>query len=373
MSSKQQHPWPGRRAGAALLSLLSVALLVYGACATASDTEPDNGGVGGEGGLGLGVGGDAGPDPDGACAAFEEQAVSKPVNLYIMFDKSSSMAGSKWDSAKAGLGAFVNDEASAGIRVALRFFPRVPDAVPACDQQGYKEPTVPFGELPQNGAAIMSAMVAEQPDGFSTPIYPALGGAILKGIEVAQNNPGERSAVLLVTDGQPQGPAPTCGGVDPEDPQVIADLAATGAAYDPPVVTFVVGLPGVDQSIANLIAQSGGSDSAILVSATNVQAEFQQALQKVRGDAIPCVYELPQKVISGEVTVSKVNIQVTPGEGGGDPVLLLQNPSCNGAGWTYDNMTTPTEIILCPDTCEALKEDFGAAIQILLGCQTAIK
>ena len=36
---------------------------------------------------------------------FEEQGISKPVNLYVMFDKSASMAGNKWESAKAGLGA----------------------------------------------------------------------------------------------------------------------------------------------------------------------------------------------------------------------------------------------------------------------------
>src|SRR5690606_32395878 len=147
-------------------------------------------------------------------------------NLYVMFDKSGSMAGNKWEAAKTGLGAFLADEASEGITVALRFFPRDADATPACDQQAYATPTADFAAPPGGAATIMAAVDAEQPAGFSTPMYPALGGAILKGIEKAENAPDEVSAVLLVSDGTPEAPAATCSGVDPEDPQAIADLAA---------------------------------------------------------------------------------------------------------------------------------------------------
>ncbi|MBW2458734.1 MAG: VWA domain-containing protein, partial [Deltaproteobacteria bacterium] len=319
------------------------AVLTSGACAPDSSATE----TGGSGGFNLMPdAGDGSFDPDAACAKFEEQGVSKPVNLYVLFDKSNSMAGNKWESAKAGLGAFVDDESSAGLVVALRFFPRDPDTVPACDQQAYKEPTVPFGVLPDNATALKAAMDAEAADGFSTPMYPALGGGILMGIEMAQNHPGESSAVLMVTDGEPEGPASLCGGVDPEDPAEIAALAAIGASYDPPVATYVVGLPGVDQATANLIAEAGGTDSAILVGSTNVEEEFRQALAKVRGDAVPCVYEIPPQVLDGEVTIAQVNVQVWPGDGS-EPYIVPQNQACDGEGWRYDDPQTPTEIILC--------------------------
>lgn len=349
------------------LAALSAAASV---AACASSELPAEGEGGSGGGSLFEDAGNVDASPDAACALYEEQGITKPVNLYIMFDKSSSMAGDKWLSAEAGLRAFVDDDASAGLKVALRFFPRPPDAIPACDQFAYKEPTVPFGLLPGNAQAIKDAIGAEQPDGFSTPVYPALGGAILMGIEVAENNPDESSAVLLVTDGSPQGPAATCGGFDPEDPQVIADLAATGAAYDPPVVTYVVGLPGVDQSFANLVAAHGGSDAAILVGATNVEEEFRQALLRVRGDAVPCEYLLPDQVQDGEVAISHVNVEVTPGMAGGDPRLLPQDAACSGDGWRYDDPAQPTAIVLCPATCDALKQDLGASIRIVLGCST---
>lgn len=359
------------------LVLCGAAAAAVASCAPDSSVDPGpqpDAGAGGGGGLAdldSGIEEDALPDPDAACGLLTEQGTATPVNLYIMLDRSQSMVGTKWDAASAGLGAFVNAADSAGTRVALRFFPREPDMVPACDQEAYKAPIVDFAPLPQNAQPIIDAVAAETPGGFSTPIYPALGGAILKGIEIAQNNPGERSAVLLVTDGLPQGPAPTCGGVDPEDPAVIAQLAATGAAFDPPVLTFVVGLPGVDQAFANQVALAGGTDEAILVSNTNVQAEFEQALAKVRGKAISCEYLLPEKVAGGEVDPFHVNILITPG-GSDEPALLPQDPECAGEGWRYDDPAAPTKILLCPATCAKVREDLQSLLQVLLGCETQI-
>jgi hypothetical protein len=286
-----------------------------------------------------------------------------------MMDKSSSMAGFKWDAAKAGLIAFVKDSQSGGIYAGLKFFPRKADGSPACDQQAYAQPDTPFDLLPGNAIAIEAAINGETPDGQSTPIYPALGGAILKGIQIVQNNPGHSAAVLLVTDGVPQGPAALCGNVNPEDTAEIAKLAQTGATFTPAVATFVIGLPGVDQAFANTVAQAGGSGSAILVSSTNVQQEFQDALSKVRGQALPCELELPDEVAKGQVDYQKVNLILTPGDG--TPTDILQTPDCNQAdGWHYD--AGHTKIILCPNVCDGLKKDYKAVVDIKLGCQTKV-
>ncbi|WP_437276903.1 vWA domain-containing protein [Sorangium sp. So ce375] len=309
-------------------------------------------------------------DPDAACGLVTEEAIAVPLNLYIMMDKSSSMHGDKWSSARAGLTAFVNSARFAGVRVALRFFPRAADSAPACDQDAYKAPLVPFGPLPDNAGAIAAAIEAESPDGASTPIYPALGGALLQGIEVAENHPGEASAVLLVTDGQPQGPAPLCAGVDPEDPEAIADLAAAGARYRTPVRTFVIGLPGVNQGFANQVAAAGGTDAAVLVAATNIAVEFQNALAKVTGQALPCEVEVPSQVAGGQVAFNDVNVLF--GLEGAAQEILPQRPGCDGPGWRYDDPASPTALVLCPDTCEAARSASIAKIQILLGCETVI-
>ncbi|MBK8258654.1 MAG: VWA domain-containing protein [Polyangiaceae bacterium] len=342
---------------------------------TTTSTSSGTGGTGGElfGGSPT-AGGTGGTTTDASvdntCGYTTEKANTHPVTLYIMMDKSSSMAGFKWDAAVAGLTAFVSDQASAGLTVGLRFFPRPPDAIPACDQKVYQVPDVPFGLLPGNTQPIVDALNAAAPDGFSTPIYPALGGAILAGIDNALNDPNVRTAVLLVTDGTPQGPAPTCGGVDPEATPVIEDLAKTGAEYSPPVLTYVIGLPGADQTFANAVAAAGGTDSALLVSNVNVEQAFVDALNKVRGDALPCDYEIPKAVGVGEFEVSEVNVLVT--YSGKEPEFLSQVSAC-GEGWKYDDPVNPKRIVLCPDTCDKLHTDFGAKIEIALGCETIIK
>jgi hypothetical protein len=307
-----------------------------------------------------------------ACAHYALQAESFPVHLYILFDKSSSMAGNKWAAAVAGLTTFVEDDASAGVRAAVRFFPRDADGTPLCDQHAYQTPDVPFAELPGGAPAIVAALAGETPDGFSTPIYTALGGGILAGIDVVTAaGPEERAAVLLVTDGKPESPAASCSGVDPNDPAAIASLAATGANHQPPVRTYVVGLPGVDATIANQIALAGGTDSAILVGASDVEAEFRDALAKVRGDALPCSYAIPEPVLQGDVEVDRVNIEITPGEG--DSYTLPLDPNCTGEGWRYDDATNPTVIVLCDATCDALKIDNRASIDVVLGCVSVLK
>jgi len=360
-------------------------LALFAACGSDADSSTAGGGAGGGGSsgtgglVGIGSAGSGGGvdtgvedviDPDGGCFYTTEKGKSTPLHLFIAFDKSSSMVGFKWDAAKAGLGAFVKDPTSDGIYVGLKFFPRKPDNVELCNQQAYSTPDTPFDILPKNASPIESAIAAETPDGLSTPVYPALGGALLKGIEIAKNNPGHTSAVLLVTDGVPQGPAATCQGVDPTSTQEIGKLAAAAAAFSPPVLTYVIGLPGVDQSFANAVAQAGGTTSAILVSTTNVQKEFQDALAKVRGQALPCEYELPDKVQKGEIAFDKVNVSYTPGSGTAEK--LLQTSDCaKGGGWYYSN-TSPKKIVLCPSACDKAKQDFQGKIEILLGCQTDI-
>ncbi len=326
-------------------------------------------GAGGSGGFIDAGGGDA-LDPDAACGLVTERAQAFPLNLYVMLDKSNSMAGYKWDAIKDGITAFVNDADSAGLNVALNFFPRSGPA--SCDQSLFKEPPVAFGQLPGHAQTLIDAVNGEAPNGLGTTTYPALGGAILKGIENGQNDSTTKNAVLLVTDGNPQWPTqppPMCGSDNPESTQDIAGLAAAGYGFDPSVTTFVVGLDGVQTSFANAVASAGGSGQAILISSTNAAQEFKDALKKVRGQALPCEYTLPTDVEEGKISYDEVNVIFTPG--GGSQQTLLQTDDCNsGGGWYYDDPSMPTQILLCPSACEQVKADFEAGLDILLGCKT---
>jgi hypothetical protein len=229
---------------------------------------------------------------------------------------------------------------------------------------------VAFGPLPDNGPAILAAMDARSPDGFNSPMFPALGGAILKGIDLTVQNPDEVAAVLLVTDGKPDGPGTVCAGQDPSDPSVVAALAASGLAFSPSIRTLVVGLPGVDVAIADQIAEAGGSEKAIVVGTSDTANSFAAALKKAQGAAVGCVFKLPTDLENGTVDSGDVNVSLTPG--GGNAEVVLSNPDCNGGeGWAFDDESDPKSIVLCEGTCAAVESDDAASVNIVLGCPTA--
>lgn len=311
---------------------------------------------------------DAGADSpfigDAACAAVTEEANETPLSLYIALDKSMSMEP-RWNRAMAGLKAFLQDPQSGGIRVAINFFPK---QLPSeeCVSTHYMDPVVDFGLLPGHASALIAAIDAEKPDGRSTPIHPALGGAIRKAMTIAKQAKEEQrpasAAVLLVTDGEPEG----CESKH----DAIADLARQGLEND--VRTFVVGLPGVHRDFANLVAQAGGTHEAIVIDTNDIEGEFRKALAEVRGQALPCEFTIPEKVTTGSVAIDEVNVVYTKG-GGGEPTIIPQSPDCNGEGWRYDDPKSPSIIELCPSTCTTLKADLNARIDIELGCATVIR
>lgn len=63
----------------------------------------------------------------------------------------------------------------------------------------------------------------------------------------------------------------------------------------------------------------------------------------------------------------KVNVSVSTGEGA---TQLLYDPTCAGVGWRYDDETAPTQIVLCPATCENAKSDPSTQVDFAFGCAT---
>lgn len=351
----------------AKLGLSSIGALFIACAPNSSDVGSGTGG--GSGGFDDDFVLDAGSDSallgDAACAAFREQANETPLSLYVMLDKSASMEP-RWNRAMAGLKAFLQDPQSAGIHVAINFFPKSSQH-PECSSEGYLDPAVDFGLLPGHASALISAIDAEKPDGRSTPVHPALGGAIRKAMALAKAAKDEQrpasAAVLLVTDGEPEG---NCK----DDHAVNAAQAAQGLENG--VRTFVVGLPGVNPAFANLVAEAGGTEKAIVIESNDVEGEFRKALAEVRGQALPCDFALPEKVVNGSIAIDQVNVVYSKG-GDGEKEFFPQSPSCDGDGWHYDDPQNPTKIVLCPSTCATLKADWNGKLDVELGCQTIIR
>ncbi len=104
------------------------------------------GAMGGTGGSVVVTGGASGAGASGAssgtggtdiieCAGSVEMGMPIPVDVYVMLDISGSMLepATKWDSVKSALGSFFVDPQSAGLSVAIQYFPLpFPGAPPTC-------------------------------------------------------------------------------------------------------------------------------------------------------------------------------------------------------------------------------------------------
>ena len=114
-----------------------------GGGATGAAGSGARGGSGGTTGTGAATGnggttGAAGSfNPDAGCAMSTAGAEAVPLDLYFLMDSSKSMldntgAGtSKWTAVGSALGTFFNDSGSAGLGVALKYFPDEQAGAPA--------------------------------------------------------------------------------------------------------------------------------------------------------------------------------------------------------------------------------------------------
>ncbi len=324
----------------------------------------------GVGGAGAGSG-SVGSGGFHACATATHEAEFVPVNMYFLLDKSGSMqSGQKWLIAREAVQSFFASPSSAGLGIALRFFPDG-ECGDACDVNACASPNVPLGELTQLSApndaqeeALLAAFAGVSPGGV-TPMSAALAGAYQWAENVVAKRPDEKTIVLLVTDGKPE----ACN----TDPEAITD-AGSDAFTEHGIVTYAIGMQGAELSFLMDLASKSGSDTPIDV--TLGADNLVQALADVRKRAFACEYQLPVDVDGQPLDPSLVNVLHTQG-GKTDPLTVEQVPNVNAChsqvgGWYYDDPVHPTRILLCSSTCEDVQSDDGAKIDILLGCKTVI-
>jgi hypothetical protein len=233
-------------------------------------------------------------------------------------------------------------------------------------------PLVPLGALTPDAApldgqekALIDAVASEMPAG-ETPMFAALGGAEKWATTYQSAHPGEKTVVVLVTDGEPS----DCG----LDVVAIAGLAIK-AKNSNGILTYAVGLVGSKQMTMDTIALGGGTNKGILIGNGNASAELLAALKAIQGSQVACDFQMPKMGSMGEVIdPSLVNVNYTPGDG--SPIKpfgqVAKASDCAGKtdAWFYDNAAKPTTITLCPTTCSAVQADAKAQIDIQLGCAT---
>ncbi|HVJ95063.1 MAG TPA: vWA domain-containing protein [Labilithrix sp.] len=332
------------------------------------DGDGDGGGAGGNGnGSSGGVGEVGNVDPNSACATASDGAVLQPISLVFMIDRSRSMVQSgaratRWDPVRSGLQTFFADPKSSTVSASLSFFPILPNmAGGRCQSTTYETPVVEMTQLPNLGA--FSNAFKQEPDG-TTPTRPALKGALFQA--KAEKETGKNVAVVLATDGQPNG----CS-AEVDDIESVKDVAADGLKDG--IRTYVI---GVGPSTGNLdgMAQSGGTGKAILIPTNNaaqVSADLIAAVGQIASSLLGCNFGLPAPPAGQTLDVNAVNVNYTP-PGGASKTLAYSADCSNPNGWHYDSTTAPKEIILCNAACEVAQAQLGAKLDIIFGCATEV-
>jgi hypothetical protein len=318
-----------------------------------------------------------------SCAAAASEAQLRPVMLAFMLDRSGSMAiygstdntAQRWTPVTTALKAFFADPASAGISASLQFFPLTYNTAACvgnsntncmvCDVTAYQTPTVPMTPLPEP-TVFSNAIDANFPAVHGgTPTLTAFNGTIpyVQGLVAA--NPSVQVAVVLVTDGEPF----DC----PNGKRTpIGSVATVVASIAPAIPTYVIGVSNVNN--LGTLATAGGTGTPFIVDVTDpvqTQQQFTDAVNLIRGSAVPCDVDIPPPPTGQTLDPGLVNVQFTPVSG--SPTIIPMSADCSGTqAWRYDDPTAPTRILLCPDACQSVKSQFGGRLEVAFGCATQI-
>jgi hypothetical protein len=327
------------------------------------DNGPTLGGVDQDGGASS-SGGNGGSVGDGGCATTSAEAQEVPVYLVFMFDRSGSMKfnpspNAKWDSCVAGLDTFFSDPGSKGLYASMQVFPYTSGE---CSTSTYQNPIVPVTALPDTTSRFQTALGNNGPQpNYGTPTLPAFKGAMAYAQSVKSGlTNGEKVAVVLVTDGDPNDCNSSASNVGAE--------AAKNAADIP---TYVIGV-GPDAQNLNTIATGGGTAPAIIVDTSSPQQitqKFLAAIGQIKSAALSCEYQLPSAPAGQTLDVSSVNVVYTPSGGAGQTLSYNKDCSGSGTGWHYDDPNAPSKIEMCQGSCDTLKAAAGR-VDIVLGCAT---
>jgi hypothetical protein len=243
----------------------------------------------------------------------------------------------------------------------------------ACNVADYQKPGVPIAPLPGNQAKLVTVINGRTTYG-DTPTGVALRGAFEHLRAHLQANPGRRGAVVLTTDGLPSGCMPT----DP--PGIAADIRAARMGT-PPIDTYVIGVFASTEAprarpALEMFATSGGTGMPFLLDATaDLGQRLNEALAKIRGEALPCEFLIPAG--SGAIDFGRVNVTLES-NGQEQTVPYVQGMDrCDPTtgGWYYDVAPptgTPSRILTCPATCETFKAEREPKVSLVFGCESVV-
>ncbi len=315
-----------------------------------------------------------------ACVTELAGAELAPTNLVFVYDKSGSMGDTatgfdpakRWIPVGSGLKQFFADPYSKTVRATLQFFPLSDDTIETACAHPYGTPVVPLA--PASDAAFISAIDSMKPSG-GTPTLPALMGGISQAKDIVAARPDDKTAIVLVTDGEPGFWDPNKNAFTPgcanNDVAHVADAARTAFQGTPSIPTYVIGV-GPKLEALNAVAAAGGTSAAVMVDVNDpagTKNAIVSALDAIRRRELTCDFSVPPPPAGEDLDPFAVNVAITGA--GGERVLGYSKDCASADGWRYDNIDDPKRILLCSDACSDAREADGK-VSIAFGCKTKL-
>lgn len=371
---------------------------------------PGTGGISGDGDIVVAPSGGNSGDGDGlggsgpVCESASSEAKLSPVFLAFAFDVSGSMGkydhpnwwhdpAAKWIPVRQATSAFFEDASSNGISASMTFFPADDDV---CESDTYLTPDVAMTALPSSDfSSALDDYEAEVGMPLSggdwrgnTPTLAAFLGTSEYLAAFQANNTEAKTAVVLVTDGLPQG-------CKAEDNQVAAVSAAVAALLETGIRTYVIGIENPTVPPAELpedwddwgcddepcappntldalheVANAGGTVEAFLIDTGDpaaTQATLRQAIDAIRSQSISCELGIPPNPNGGTFDPDRIDVTYTVE---GTTMRFNFDPTCQEPGsWHYDDDTNPSSIQLCADACDLIQSLPGAQLDVAFLCE----
>jgi hypothetical protein len=151
-----------------------------------------------------------------------------------------------------------------------------------------------------------------------------------------------------------------------------------GSETDPSVrCSYSDGQPQPDSSgptYTELVRRTDGVRAQICADASEWTAFFTDVASAVeRGTRIECNIAIPAAPEGFFFDRDLINVFVDVGEGAERIGFSQDEAGCTATGgWYYDDPEEPTEVILCPATCDRVQESSGTVrnVDVQFGCET---
>lgn len=383
---------------------LGAGLVLVAACSAAAGGEPDEpaSGAGGSGasvgsaasggGLALGGGGgggfgwDSGQGAGGGgladadvCQAVSQTAVNKPrpVDIIWALDTSDSMVG-ELQQVEANMNAFANAIAQSGIDVHIVLIANPgnptdgslfnPNPGVCMDRPlgkgvcpgGSKAPTFQHVEVGVGSHNALNRLVETYPQYKKSLRQSAVKYFVVLTDDEAKDAPHNSAAAFTQAVNK----------LDPGwfDDWRVFGIYCTGSCGTP------LACAATGKVYQALVAQTGGVGGDLCGNNQNFAPVFNAMSQAVvQAKTVDCAWTIPPPPAGQSFDSAMVNVNYYPGGSGAKQTIyhVASAADCGPqGGWYYDDKTQPKQVLVCPATCQIIKGDPSAKVDVLFGCAT---